>query len=73
MSSSETGAPPVLRTPDLEPVPVPGCPVCEAAARHRETVRLLGSAISLYTANKTIRQHPHRRAAGCEAGGGAGG
>ncbi|MER6196783.1 hypothetical protein ABT234_05300 [Streptomyces sp. NPDC001586] len=61
--STETGATPVLHTPvllELEPVPVPGCPICGAAGRHREAVRLLGNGVSVDNGSNIIRQHPHR-------------
>ncbi len=61
MTSETTATAPALHTPDLEPVPMRGCLVCEAAAMNREAARRLGRAVSVRSANETIRQHPHHR------------
>ncbi|MET9468471.1 hypothetical protein ABZY44_27530 [Streptomyces sp. NPDC006544] len=59
MSSSKASSPPALHS-NLEPVPVSGCLICGAAARHREAIRPLGNTVGVHNMNGIIRQHPHR-------------
>ncbi len=44
---------------DLEPVPVEGCAVCEAADRFRNRARALAGPLGVRFANETITEHPH--------------
>lgn len=63
-SSSKASASPVLHSPDLEPVPVPGCLICGAAGRHREAIRPLGNTVGVHSMNVVIGEHPHSRVTG---------
>ncbi|MCY0942617.1 hypothetical protein [Streptomyces antarcticus] len=62
MSSSKASSAPVLYSPDLEPVPVPGCMICGAAGRHRDAIRRLGNVVGVHAMNVVIGEHPHRQA-----------
>ncbi|MFD6873295.1 MULTISPECIES: hypothetical protein [unclassified Streptomyces] len=57
---SKASLPLALHSPDLEPVPVPGCLICGAAGRHREAVRRLGNTVGVHAMNVIIGEHPHR-------------
>lgn len=58
-----TTPPPTDRRPLLEPVPVPGCDVCGALGRQRETALAAGDQETVETCNAEIANHPHRRGA----------
>ena len=62
MSRSENRlAAPVLAVPKLEPVPVPGCNVCEPCGREREVARVAGRSLEVRSLNGVIAGHPHGR------------
>ncbi|WP_173870255.1 hypothetical protein SALCHL_002462 [Streptomyces albus subsp. chlorinus] len=44
-----------------EPVPVPGCDVCELLARDRERARRHGHLLIVRSCNAVMAGHPHRR------------
>lgn len=47
---------------DVEPVPVGGCDVCAALAKHRAEARKRGDGSAASDCNIEIRQHPeHQR------------
>ncbi|MGP3987466.1 hypothetical protein [Streptomyces sp. 3N207] len=52
-------APPAGR--ELEPVPVPGCDVCELLAQDREKARSLDQALIVRSCNAVMAGHPHKR------------
>lgn len=45
----------------LEPVPVPGCDVCESCDKEREAARLAGRSLEGRSLNGVIAGHPHGR------------
>lgn len=45
----------------LEPVPVPGCNVCEPCGRQREAARRAGRSLEVRSLNGVIAGHPHGR------------
>ncbi len=45
----------------LEPVPVPGCDVCQLCAKDRETARPNGHTLTVRSCNAVIAGHPHQR------------
>ncbi|MFD9206359.1 hypothetical protein ACFVZM_08755 [Streptomyces sioyaensis] len=45
----------------LEPVPVPGCDVCEPCGREREAARRAGRSLEVRSLNGVIAGHPHGR------------
>lgn len=47
----------------LEPVPVPGCDVCEPCGRDREAARQAGRSLEVRCLNGVIAGHPHGREA----------
>ncbi|BDH13319.1 hypothetical protein HOK021_44980 [Streptomyces hygroscopicus] len=49
----------LLREP--EPVPVPGCDVCEPCGQEREVARQAGRSLALRSLNGVIAGHPHGR------------
>ncbi|GAB7030854.1 hypothetical protein JCM4914_23150 [Streptomyces platensis subsp. malvinus] len=50
--------------PELEPVPVAACDVCQALAREREAARAQGRRLAVRSCNAVIAGHPHGRASG---------
>lgn len=51
----------VLVGSKLEPVPVPGCDVCESCDKEREVARLAGRSLEVRSLNGVIAGHPHGR------------
>ncbi|WP_327379377.1 hypothetical protein [Streptomyces sp. NBC_01212] len=47
----------------LEPVPNPGCEICQVLGRQREAARAVGDGSVVSDCNVEIRQHPHPRKA----------
>ncbi|WP_326691085.1 MULTISPECIES: hypothetical protein [unclassified Streptomyces] len=47
--------------PVLEPVPVPGCDVCELLAQDRDRARVKGHGLTVRSCNAVIAGHPHGR------------
>ncbi|MGF6946327.1 hypothetical protein BKA18_006180 [Streptomyces auratus] len=47
--------------PELEPVPVPECDVCEPCGREREAARRAGRSLAVRSLNGVIAGHPHGR------------
>ncbi|MBL1094321.1 MULTISPECIES: hypothetical protein [Streptomyces] len=50
--------------PELEPVPVAACDVCQALAQEREKARTHGRHLAVRSCNAVIAGHPHGRASG---------
>ncbi|MER6307710.1 hypothetical protein ACWCXK_09205 [Streptomyces sp. NPDC001739] len=50
--------------PELEPVPVSACDVCQALAQEREKARTQGRRLVVRSCNAVIAGHPHGRASG---------
>ncbi|NSC23527.1 hypothetical protein FM076_21175 [Streptomyces albus subsp. chlorinus] len=46
--------------PALEPVPVPGCSVCESAHADRDPARAEGRILTALSCNGVIAGHPHQ-------------
>lgn len=61
MKRSENG--PAIVGAKLEPVPVPGCDVCESCGREREVARQAGRSLEVRSLNGVIAGHPHGREA----------
>ncbi|MER7412160.1 hypothetical protein DEH18_05270 [Streptomyces sp. NHF165] len=59
----EAPAAPVAQGPELEPVPVPECDVCQALAEDREAARAKGYRLTVRSCNAVIAGHPHGRGA----------
>lgn len=59
MNPSENG--PALVGSELEPVPVPGCDVCEPCGQDRETARRAGRPLEVRSLSGVIAGHPHGR------------
>ncbi|GAA2598529.1 hypothetical protein GCM10009863_09880 [Streptomyces axinellae] len=47
--------------PVWEPVPAPGCDVCELLAQDRESARTQGHGLTVRSCNAVIAGHPHGR------------
>lgn len=47
--------------PELEPVAVPGCDVCQSCDRERESARRDGLPLTVRSCNAVIAGHPHGR------------
>lgn len=45
----------------LEPVPVPGCDVCEPCGQERGAARQAGRSLEVRSLNGVIAGHPHGR------------
>lgn len=59
--SRNVPAGPVSAVPKLEPVPVPGCDVCEPCGQEREVARQAGRLLEVRSLNGVIAGHPHGR------------
>ncbi|WP_329146285.1 hypothetical protein OIU91_14020 [Streptomyces sp. NBC_01456] len=57
-ASASTGD---LADPKGEPVPVPGCDVCEPCGQEREVARQAGRSLEVRSLNGVIAGHPHGR------------
>ncbi|MFE4367980.1 MULTISPECIES: hypothetical protein [unclassified Streptomyces] len=51
-----------VQAPDLEPVPVPECVICNAAHNGRTSSRARGDAAGIQKYSGIISAHPHRAA-----------
>ncbi|MFJ8334735.1 hypothetical protein [Streptomyces sp. NPDC094437] len=59
--SDSVDVPATRSTSALEPVPVDGCRICEAAVEGRELAHERGLTWTAGELNAIITQHPHRR------------
>lgn len=53
-----------LTGPELEPVPVSACDVCQTLAEEREAARTQGRRLAVRSCNAVIAGHPHGKAGG---------
>ncbi|GLW18089.1 hypothetical protein Stsp01_48320 [Streptomyces sp. NBRC 13847] len=62
MSAREAETPAVVSAGSAwEPVPVPGCTVCESCGRQREVARRAGRSLEVRSLDGVIAGHPHGR------------